>query len=81
MQLALATNPEAGVVIAGTGGLRKLRWGMPGRGKRGGIRVIYFWHSASDRILLLFVYRKNERSDLTPAQKKLLRGIVEAEYR
>ena len=81
LQLALAANPQAGVVIAGTGGLRKLRWGMPGRGKRGGIRVIYFWHSASERILLLFLYRKNERSDLTPAQKKLLRGIVEIEYR
>ncbi len=81
LQVALAANPEAGAVITGSGGLRKLRWGVKGRGKRGGIRVIYFWHSVSERILLLFVYRKNERSDLSPAQKKLLRAIVEAEYR
>ena len=81
LQLALVARPQAGTVIAGTGGLRKLRWRSAGGGKRGGIRVIYFWHSASDRILLLFAYRKNERSDLSPAQKRALRNIVEEEYR
>jgi mRNA-degrading endonuclease RelE of RelBE toxin-antitoxin system len=81
LQLALVARPDAGAVISGTGGLRKLRWTLPGRGKRGAIRLIYFWHPTTERILLLFVHKKNERSDLTPDQKKRLRDIVAAEYR
>ena len=81
LQLHLATHPTAGDVIPGTGGLRKVRWGARGRGKRGGCRVIYFWHAASSRLLMLFTFSKGERVDLTPQQKKLLRQIVEAEYR
>lgn len=51
-----------------------------GRGKRGGARTIYFWHPKSQHILMLFAYPKNERADLTPAQKRALRKVVEAEY-
>lgn len=71
----------AGDVIPGTGGLRKLRWGSKGRGKCGGCRVIYFWHPVSSRLLMLFAFTKSERADIGPAQKKLLRQIVETEYR
>ena len=80
LQLELVQQPAAGNVIPGAGGIRKLRWGALGRGKRGGARVIYFWHAASETILMLFVYPKNERGDLTPAQRKALRLVVEREY-
>jgi mRNA-degrading endonuclease RelE of RelBE toxin-antitoxin system len=62
-------RPASGKVIPGTGGLRKLRWASSGRGKRGGARVIYFWHPVSTTLLMLFAYPKNERDDLTPAAK------------
>lgn len=80
LQLELVHRPTAGNVIPGTGGLRKLRWGASGRGKRGGARVIYFWHPVSARILMLFIYAKNERDDLTLAERQALRRIVESEY-
>jgi mRNA-degrading endonuclease RelE of RelBE toxin-antitoxin system len=80
LQIALAARPTAGDPIPGTGGLRKLRWSGSGRGKRGGIRVIYFWHAPSDRVLMLFAFAKNERTDLTLEQKRLLRKVVEREY-
>lgn len=80
LQVHLAGRPSAGDVIPGTGGLRKVRWTGRGRGKRGGCRVIYFWHTASSRLLMLFAFSKNERADLTAAQKKVLRQIVEMEY-
>jgi len=80
LQLELVQRPTAGRVIPGTGGLRKLRWALGGRGKRGGARVIYFWHAESERILMLFVYPKNEREDLAATQRKALKAIVEAEY-
>ena len=80
LQLHLVWRPTAGSTIPGTGGLRKLRWVAPGRGKRGGTRVIYFWHPASSRLLMLFAFAKNERADLTAEQRKVLRRIVESEY-
>lgn len=80
LQLDLVRAREAGRVIPGTGGLRKLRWGASGRGKRGGARVVYFWHPESQRVLMLFAYSKNERSDLTPAQRRALRKVGETEY-
>lgn len=78
LQEDLAQQPEAGVVMPGTGGLRKLRWGLKGRGKRGGARIIYYWAAQRQTILMLFVFAKNERADLTAAQCRILEREVKA---
>jgi len=78
-QLVLTERPEMGRLIKGGSGLRKVRWTIEGRGKRSGVRVIYYWAVEKDQVLLL-VYPKNERDDLTPAQIKKPRTIIEAEY-
>ena len=80
LQEFLSSRPNAGVLISGGGGLRKLRWSLSGRGKRGGIRIIYYWAAAQERLLLLFAYPKGQQPDLTPAQIKILRGIIKDEY-
>jgi hypothetical protein len=80
LQTYLVRRPSAGAVIPSTGGLRKLRWAGSGRGTRGGIRIIYYWHLASSRLLMLFAFAKNERTDLTEDQKRSLRKILESEY-
>lgn len=74
-QLFLWLRPDAGDLIRGSGGLRKVRWELPGRGKRGGLRIIYYW-DASDRIFLLLPYQKSKQEDLTPDQLKRLSAIV-----
>ena len=77
LQLHLLEQPERGDIIKGAGGLRKLRWTGSGRGKRGGIRVIYYlWRG--DTAFLIFAYPKNQQEDLTPAQAKLLRSLIES---
>jgi hypothetical protein len=81
LQIYLASRPAAGTVIPGSGGLRKLRWSAGGKGKRGGARVIYYWAVSEDQILMLFIYSKGERDDLTPQQLALLRQIMEEEYK
>jgi hypothetical protein len=81
LQLHLSANPDAGAVIRGAGGLRKVRWTLGASGKRGGVRLIYYWSRAQDRLLMLFVYPKSERDDLTAAQLRALRELVEKEYR
>ena len=81
LQLHLVRSPTTGDVIPGTGGLRKVRWSSRGRRKRVGCRVIYFWHPTSRRLLMIFAFAKGERADLTADQKKMLRQIVEREYR
>ncbi len=81
LQLALLLRPEQGPVIPGSGGLRKLRWAGRGRGKRGGLRVIYYWASHEQAFYMLYVYAKNEQGDLTPAQVKTLRRAVQEEFR
>lgn len=81
LQVALSTRPDAGVIIPHSGGLRKIRWSMTGRGKRGGVRVIYYWVVTDDQILMLFMYPKSEKDDLTPQQLKVLREIVEKEFK
>jgi mRNA-degrading endonuclease RelE of RelBE toxin-antitoxin system len=80
LQQALLLRPDMGLIITGSGGIRKVRWKVQGSGKRGGVRVIYYWAVAQETILMLFIYGKNEHSDLTPAQVKTLRQIVEEEY-
>jgi hypothetical protein len=80
LQLALLLQPRAGRVIRGSGGLRKLRWSKRGQGKRGGIRVIYYWDESSVTFYLLYAFRKNEREDLTAAQLRVLHRLVHEEF-
>lgn len=68
----IARNPEAGDVIPGTGGVRKIRWRRQGSGKRGGVRVIYFYHNANAPVFLLMVYAKAVREDVSPDAKQAL---------
>jgi mRNA-degrading endonuclease RelE of RelBE toxin-antitoxin system len=77
LQAALMANPEVGDLIRGSGGLRKVRWSSDGKGKRGGLRVIYYWITRRGHILLLTLYHKSEVSDLTPKEVKALAGYVE----
>jgi len=79
LQFLLASRPEAGKLIPGSGGLRKVRWGAKGQGKRGGVRVIYYWAVAQHRVYLVYLYPKNKRDDLTPAQLRMLRQVIEEE--
>jgi len=81
LQLALVARPDAGKLIRGTRGLRKLRWALSGRGKRGGARVIYFWHPPSRQLLMLFAFAiRFVLDDLTVGQRRTLRRVVAAEY-
>jgi mRNA-degrading endonuclease RelE of RelBE toxin-antitoxin system len=75
LQTSLMLRPDAGRLIRGSGGLRKIRWNLPGKGKRGALRIIYYWNPP-DTIFMLFPYKKTEQEDLTPEQLKLLRGMV-----
>ena len=78
METAIAANPLAGPVIPGTGGIRKIRWAGSGRGKRGGIRTIYFFHAGPEAIYLLTAYAKADREDLSPADRKAWSKLVAA---
>ena len=80
LQLALILHPEMGAVIPSSGGLRKARWSLAGRGKRSGVRTIYYWAVLDNQILMLLMYAKNEQDDLTREQLKVLRQIIEEEY-
>ena len=75
LQTALMLRPDAGNLIPGGGGLRKVRWNLPGHGKRGALRVIYYW-DRPDVIYMLLPYRKKDQNDLTQQQLKLLRALV-----
>lgn len=80
-QMELVRRPDAGAIIQGSGGLRKIRWRYQGQGKSGGIRIIYYWFVNDQLILLLFAYSKNEQDDLTEDQRKILKQIVERELK
>ncbi len=81
LQHASMANPEAGEVIEGAGGLRKMRFAdkRRGKGKRGGLRVIYYWWSAGMQFWLYTLYDKDEMTDLTPGQRKALKAMIKAE--
>src|ERR1035438_6296476 len=74
----LAVNPEVGVVVPETGGVRKLRWALPGRGKSGGARVIYYYHNQSIPLYALDIYAKNQKANLSAAERKAARKTVAA---
>ena len=81
LQDELMKNPSAGDVIEGTGGLRKVRFadGRRGKGKRGGLRIIYFWWDGKNQFWLFTLYGKDEAADLTPAQRAQLKVMLKAE--
>jgi hypothetical protein len=81
LQNLLMADPEAGDVIPDTGGLRKLRFADPrrGKGKRGGLRVIYYWWDAGSQFWLFTLYSKGEMADLTTAERKALKAMVKSE--
>lgn len=81
LQQYMMSNPEAGDVIEHTGGLRKLRFAdiRRGKGKRGGLRVIYYWWTAGGQFWLYTLYDKDEASDLTAKQRKTLKGMLKTE--
>jgi hypothetical protein len=77
LQAKLLETPELGQLIPGSGGLRKVRWGAKGQGKRGGVRTIYYVAVTEDRLYMVYMYSKSERSDLTHAQYRILRKLIE----
>ncbi|KUQ82545.1 MULTISPECIES: hypothetical protein [Enterobacter cloacae complex] len=77
LQVFLATQPDYGDVIQHTGGLRKIRWLAKGRGKRGGVRVIYFHRTHEFEIRLLLIYRKGIKDDLSASEKAILKKMIE----
>jgi hypothetical protein len=83
LQNRLAAAPEHGDVIPGTGGFRKLRWTDPrrGKGRRGGLRVIYYYFPGEQQIWLITLYDKDEASDLTPKERQALKSASEIELR
>lgn len=79
LQIALIKEPASGAIIKGSGGIRKLRWNGSGRGKRGGIRVIYYWLTEDEKLFMLYAYPKNQADDLSKSQLSQLKAIVELE--
>ena len=73
----IAAAPKCGAVMKETGGVRKARFAIAGRGKSGGVRIIYYFHSATKPIYLLTVFAKNEKDNLSKAERNALRKIVE----
>jgi len=77
LQVALVVRPDLGDLIAGSGGLRKVRWSLPGQGKRGGVRIIYYWVVEDEHIRMLYAYPKGNQANLTQKQLKQLKIIVQ----
>jgi hypothetical protein len=77
LQQALLADPEAGAIIPGSGGVRKLRWGVAGRGKRGGIRVIYFLRTAQGPIWMLTLYAKNVTESIPASVLKQIKDEID----
>jgi mRNA-degrading endonuclease RelE of RelBE toxin-antitoxin system len=81
LQLALLANPERGAVMSGTGGFRKLRWGNSrrGKGKRGGLRIVYYWLEQASHFWMFAIYDKDEAGNLTKAQQHALKQTINEE--
>jgi hypothetical protein len=81
LQKALGENPELGKIIPGGGGIRKVRWNLPDSGKRGGLRIIYYWVVSRDLIYLLLIYKKTVQENLAPEQIAVLKRLVKGEFK
>ena len=81
VQVALMLRPEQGPLIRGSGGLRKVRWAKSGGGKRGGLRVIYYWVPVEQVFYMLYIFSKTEQGDLTPTQIRTLGRLVREEFK
>jgi hypothetical protein len=81
LQTEMAGSPDSGDLMPGTGGLRKLRWTDPRRrkGRRGGLRIIYYYFPGDQQLWLMTLYGKGEAADLTPKEKKTLKAAIESE--
>ena len=73
----LTANPKAGVLVQGTGGIRKLRWKREGSGKSGGVRVIYYFHSEQYPLFLLTLFGKSEKANISKAERNMLAKLTE----
>ena len=73
----IATDPECGAVMRGTGGIRKVRFRLGGRGKSGGVRLIYYFHNLEMPVFLLTVFAKNEKANLSAEERMTLKGFVQ----
>ena len=80
LQIALILRPEQGAIIKESGGLRKIRSAIKGSGKRGGIRLIYYWDKTNETFYMLFTYPKTKQDDLTPEQLHILRRVMREEF-
>jgi hypothetical protein len=78
MESAIAADPDSHPIIPGTGGVRKARWATGGKGKSGGVRIIYYYFLRDGEIYMLAIYAKNEQADMSAADKKAARKFVEA---
>ncbi len=81
LQLALVLRPEQGAIIPDGAGVRKMRWGSRGKGKRGGVRVIYYWAPDVETFYMLYAYSKSEQGDLTASQIRALARLVRQELK
>jgi len=81
LQQALLVRPTYGALIPGTGGARKIRWGSRVAGKRGGFRIIYYWHAARQIFLMLYLYSKTEQGDLTPKQRRAVGTVIKEDLK
>jgi hypothetical protein len=81
LQSALMRRPEQGATIGGANGARKTRWARPGAGKRGGIRVIYYWAARETAFYMLYAYAKSEQGDLTPKQARIVAELIRGEFK
>ncbi len=76
LQDEIIKNPQAGDLIPGGGGIRKLRFALPGKGKRGGARLIYYWRTSKDKIYMLLAYTKAKKENLEPEQVAILKALA-----